>query len=261
MTPRRHLAILCIASLLANGCVPMVVHSRRKPAQRPNVFVDAATTEPIEEVLVIPVYLSRFGLATGGGDGPSAGTEAHTFVANTFVYRAGEHFAPRRGWSIGAVCFLFASGAGKTTRCKGLILVAPGYRVKYIQSWEDPESITLTTVALDEARRDLEDIATFLKEEILEGEHLYEWPGPFSPDGVEIRLSDEERAAAQAFIAEGLRQLEPRCLRLQAFPQSSRPPVHGPSRRPASGAFLLHIALTVTARRMAAQLVEGPHEM
>lgn len=174
----------------------------------PIFFKDANTGKVVVRLLVIPRYSSSLGVATGFGHGAEWMVHRY-YVAHPFIYTSGESFRPYQPESSGVGSQSFGWFAGKSATLDGIVVVAPGYKAKWVWNlWERnfPDQFQMVALPELEARTELREIEALLGREKLTGFEKDRWS---LGDGltIEVRLSSEEKAMVQSFVREGVPKL------------------------------------------------------
>lgn len=128
------LTTLAIAALgFACGSL---VQTQLPPSEEPLDLVEAGTGSQIQDVLIVPAYVTSVGISTGGGHGPGRMSDEES-LGRPFVYRHGESFRLSRPRSFG---FLFGPGllfAGRGSAINGVVAVSRNHRALWVWSLWD----------------------------------------------------------------------------------------------------------------------------
>jgi hypothetical protein len=192
-------------ALVYCGCFPYHAPTQLPIPQDPLSIVDVGSRQSIDAVLVIPRYSGASGISTAAGHGPGA-MNSTFFIAHPFVYHQGQPFAPVQPKSSGVVWGWFWGFTGTGTTLDGVLLVAPGYESQWFSDlWSRGagQRVALKPLPAGEAFRELRDLQRLLALEIINGPSRERFSlGGDNP--IYVRLSAEERNAADAFLTEGL---------------------------------------------------------
>ena len=200
-------ALLPTIVLTAAACLPSVRKAQLPVPPDPITFSDRATARVVTPVLVLPRYSSHSGMSTGAGHGPGAMVDRF-YVADAFIYHAGQEFRPKQPRSVGAV-WLGAAFTGRGVTLDGVLVVASGYRPKWVwnlwgrdladQFQLDPLPTGSAKDALDEIRMILHD-----RELVPRANDLWSLGPRYK---LESRLTEDELRTVDEFLAEGISTL------------------------------------------------------
>jgi hypothetical protein len=162
------LAAVLLGLSVTAGCFPYFGRGGQKPvATDPTRFVDGETRQTIPVVLVIPRYVSGTGVfAHGVGEGRDF------LLMHPFLHRADRPFAP-----VQPRCALLVLGyawaeVGHCSILDGALVVAPGYRARWVSYWlwnrggEEghgfPDEASLSPITSEQARAQAVDLSSAL---------------------------------------------------------------------------------------------------
>jgi len=171
-------------------------------------WTDQQTGTIVEPVLIIPRYSTHTGVSTGAGHGPGAMRDRY-FVAHAFVYRSDQPFVPPQPESTGMAIGWFWGFAGKGRTIDGVVVVARGYRPKWVWNlWQRDikDQFQLEPLSEQEWKKQQERMKQWLESERIERvpesmDEVMIW-GIAPQYTIEVRLTEDEREAALSFLVD-----------------------------------------------------------